>query len=236
MIDPIEDPPEAVVGGAEVGALAHLYRAEVYRSTIWRQRLDMTTNWAVVSTGIAFSVSFANEQASPLPLVLVGLLSAMFLVLEARRYRYFYVWKFRARMIEITNSVPILRGQGAQIPLDMGTALSDDYLRPRHRISGMRAIGRRLRRNYGWLFLIQGVAYYAKIGIHPSDVSTWQEYLYRAHIGPVPGWLALMSGVVFHVGWMVFAYYTWRLDRADKRITADYLDPELASGVAENGY
>jgi len=236
MIDPIEDPPEAVVGGPEVGALAHLYRAEVYRSTIWRQRLDMTTNWAVVSTGIAFSVSFANEQASPLPLVLVGLLSAMFLVLEARRYRYFYVWKFRARMIEITNYVPILRGQGAQIPLDMGTALSDDYLRPRHRISGMRAIGRRLRRNYGWLFLIQGVAYYAKIGIHPNDVSTWQEFLYRAHIGPVPGWLALMSGVAFHLGWMVFAYYTWRLDRADKRITADYLDPELSSGVAENGY
>ncbi|MEM7328687.1 MAG: DUF2270 domain-containing protein [Pseudomonadota bacterium] len=234
MMEPDQDPPEAICGSAEVGALAHLYRAEVYRSTIWRQRLDMTTNWAVVSTGIAFSVSFSNEQASPLPIVLVGLLSAMFLVLEARRYRYFYVWKFRARMIEITNYVPILRGQGAQIPMDKGTALSDDYLRPRHRISSMRAIGRRLRRNYGWLFLIQGVAYYAKIGMHPRDVSTWEEFLYRAHVGPIPGWLALMAGVAFHLSWMVFAYYTWRLDRADKRITADYLDPELASGVADD--
>ena len=86
-MDADQDPPEAICGSAEVGALAHLYRAEVYRSTIWRQRLDMTTNWAVVSTGIAFSVSFANEEASPLPIVLVGLLSAMFLILEARRYR-----------------------------------------------------------------------------------------------------------------------------------------------------
>ena len=98
----------------------------------------------------------------------------------------------------------------------------------------MRAIGRRLRRNYGWLFLIQGVAYYAKIGMHPSDVSSWAEFLHRAHIGPIPGWIALISGVLFHLSWIAFAYYTWRLDRADKRITADYLDPELASGVAEN--
>src|SRR5690349_2788919 len=38
---------------AEVTALAHLYRGEVYRSTIWRTRLDSSTNWAVVTTGIA---------------------------------------------------------------------------------------------------------------------------------------------------------------------------------------
>ncbi|MGB2073790.1 MAG: DUF2270 domain-containing protein, partial [Henriciella sp.] len=33
------------LGSSEAGALAHLYRAEVYRSTTWRQRLDATTNW-----------------------------------------------------------------------------------------------------------------------------------------------------------------------------------------------
>ncbi|MGB8892761.1 MAG: DUF2270 domain-containing protein, partial [Pseudolabrys sp.] len=36
---------------AEIGALAHLYRGEVYRSTVWRTRLDSSTNWAVVTTG-----------------------------------------------------------------------------------------------------------------------------------------------------------------------------------------
>ena len=35
-------------GPAELGALARLYRGEVYRSTVWRTRLDATTNWAVV--------------------------------------------------------------------------------------------------------------------------------------------------------------------------------------------
>lgn len=222
------DPIEPICGSAEAGALAHLYRAEVYRSTIWRQRLDMTTNWAVVSTGIALSVAFATEDASPLPIVLVGMLTVMFLILEARRYRYFSVWKFRARLLELAVYVPILQGKGISIPQDKGSPLSDDYQRPQHRISGLRAMGRRLRRNYGWIFAIQGLAYFAKIAIHPNDAQTWSEFVYRAHIGQVPGWLALLSGAVFHLIWISIAIYTWRQEKADKRIMADYLDPDLS--------
>ncbi len=226
MIDSDGDPLDAHASPAEIGALAHLYRAEVFRSTAWRQRLDMTTNWAVVSTGIALSVSFASESASPLPIVLVGLLSIMFLILEARRYRYFSVWKFRARMLEIANFVPMLRGEGARIALDRGTALSDDYIRPRHRITAIRALGRRIRSNYGWIFIIQGIAYLAKIAIHPSDVTSWGQFLERTHIGPLPGWMALIAGAMFHVGWISIAAYTWRQEKADKGIMADYLHPE----------
>ena len=40
---------------AEIGALAHLYRSEVYRCSVWRTRLDTTTNWAVVTLGVALS-------------------------------------------------------------------------------------------------------------------------------------------------------------------------------------
>ena len=222
------DQIEPICGSAEAGALAHLYRAEVYRSTIWRQRLDMTTNWAVVSTGIALSVAFATEDASPLPIVLVGMLTVMFLILEARRYRYFSVWKFRARLLELAVYVPILQGKGISIPQDKGSPLSDDYQRPQHRISGLRAMGRRLRRNYGWIFAIQGLAYFAKIAIHPNDAQTWGEFVYRAHIGQVPGWLALLSGAVFHLIWISSAIYTWRQEKADKRIMADDLDPDLS--------
>lgn len=227
MMDPDSDPVEPIVGPAEIGALAHLYRAEVYRSTTWRQRLDMTTNWAVVSTGIALSVSFASESSSPLPIVLVGMLTVMFLLLEARRYRYFSVWKFRARMLEITNFVPMLRGQGATIPQDRGTALSDDYLRPRHRISTLRALGRRIRRNYGWIFMIQGIAYFAKIAIHPTDAKTWEEFVDRAHVGQIPGWVCLVIGICCHLVWIVLAIYTKRLEDRDRSVTSDYLQPEL---------
>ncbi|MEO0466677.1 MAG: DUF2270 domain-containing protein [Pseudomonadota bacterium] len=218
------DPPEAICGSKEVGAIAHLYRGEVYRSTIWRQRLDQTTNWAVVSTGIALSIVFASEGASPLPIVLVGFLCIMFLMLEARRYRFFYVWRFRARVLEIAFYVPMLRGEGARIPLDRGTALSDDYESPKYRISMARAIGRRLRRNFGWIFALQGAAYLAKIAVHPYDVPSLDIFIHRAHIGPIPGWVTLGAGLVFQMGWMGFAWWTWRQEQLDRTKMADFLD------------
>ncbi|MEL6323336.1 MAG: DUF2270 domain-containing protein [Pseudomonadota bacterium] len=229
MVDD-EDPPAAIAGSKEIGALAHLYRAEVYRSTVWRQRLDQTTSWAVVSTGIGLSISFASSQASAFPIVLVGLLCVVFLMLEARRYRFFYVWRFRARVLEIAFYVPILRGEGANIPLDRGSALSDDYEKPQYRISMLRAIGRRLRRNYGWLFTILGAAYFAKIAIHPDETDNLAVLVERAHIGPVPGWLALLVGTVFHLGWIAIAYISWRQDNIDTTKMADFLESKK-SGV-----
>ena len=89
-----------VFDAATIGALAHHYRGEVYRSTIWRTRLDNTTNWAVVILGIALSVTFSSREASPLPLLLAGVLSIVFLIFEARRYRYFNVWRARAHWLE----------------------------------------------------------------------------------------------------------------------------------------
>ncbi len=49
---------------AEMSALAHLYRGEVYRSTIWRTRLDTTTNWSVVTLRLAlhFQLHFRLRQ------------------------------------------------------------------------------------------------------------------------------------------------------------------------------
>ena len=77
-----ETPPGGTgnkLDSSEIGALAHLYRGEVYRSTIWRTRLDNTTNWSVVTLGIALSISFSSPNASPLPLVLVGILILFFM-------------------------------------------------------------------------------------------------------------------------------------------------------------
>src|SRR5215831_14000769 len=36
---------------AEIGALAHLYRGEVYRSTVWRTRLDSSTDRLATRAG-----------------------------------------------------------------------------------------------------------------------------------------------------------------------------------------
>ncbi|MEM5518741.1 DUF2270 domain-containing protein [Henriciella sp. AS95] len=224
MDDSVSDTTPPIAGSKEIGALAHLYRAEVYRSTIWRQRLDMTTNWAVVSTGIALSVSFSSATASPLPIPLVGMLTIMFLFLEARRYRYFAVWKFRARMMELAVMVPILQGKGADIPLDRGTALSDDYVRPRHRISLPRALGQRLRRNYLWVFIIQYASYIAKLWIHPIEAVGVDQMFQRAHIGPAPGQLTLALGTLLLMSFIALTLWTWRAEKRDKTKMSDYLE------------
>src|SRR5882762_9353160 len=140
---------------ADITALSHLYRGELYRSTVWRTRLDTTTNWAVLTTGIALSLTFSSESASPLPLVLVGLLVAVFLYIEARRYRFFDFWRVRAHILETQFFGPILLRQGVQFDNGWNEILYQDYRMPRLHITFLDALGRRLRKNYAWIFAIQ---------------------------------------------------------------------------------
>lgn len=207
---PAAEPP---FDAAEIGAIAHLYRGEIYRSTIWRTRLDNTTNWAVVTTGIALSLTFSGPEAAPLPMVLVGVLVLVFLLFEARRYRYFNVWRARARLLETDFYAPLLNGRGVQMETGWADLLARDYREPEHHISFARAIGRRLRRNYGWILGIQVLAYYSKLAIHPTPVASFAELVDRAAIGPLPGWIVMLCGVAFHGGWIAFALATWELER-----------------------
>jgi uncharacterized membrane protein len=198
---------------AEIGALAHLYRAEVYRSTVWRTRLDSSTNWAVVTTGIALSATYSSTQASPLPMVLVGLLVSVFLMFEARRYRYFNVWHVRARLLETDFYAPMLGGLGARRGHGWTELLANDYRHPRYHLSRSRAIGRRLRRTYGWIFAIQAIAYYGKLAIHPAPLNTLADIWERAAIGPIPGGAVVAAGILFHSSCLLFALATLRLER-----------------------
>ena len=210
-------PAQPVFSAADIGALAHLYRGELYRSTVWRTRLDATTNWAVVATGIALSVTFSSASASPLPLALVGLLVAVFLCIEARRYRFFDFWRMRAHVLEIQFFGPILRGQGVRIDNGWNEILYQDYNRPNLHISFVEAAGRRLRRNYGWIFTIQVVAYVGKLLIHPVPIESVAELWQRAAIGPIPGQLVLLAGLCFHGTWATIPWRTLRSRRGGDR-------------------
>ena len=168
----------------------------------------------MVTLGIALSVTFSSQQASPLPLLLAGVLCIIFLIFEARRYRYFNVWRARARWMEKNFYAPMLRGEGLGPDADWPQVLARDYVEPRHHITFARAIGRRLRRNYIWILGIQTLAYYGKIAIHPVPVSSLSELVQRASVGPIPGELMLLAGIVFIGGWISFAMVTLFLDRA----------------------
>jgi uncharacterized membrane protein len=202
---------------AEITALSHLYRGELYRSTVWRTRLDTTTNWAVLTTGIALSLTFSSETASPLPLVLVGLLVTTFLSIEARRYRFFDFWRMRAHVLEVHFFGPILDGSGVRFDNGWNEILYQDYQRPNLHITYAEAVGRRLRNNYCWIFAIQVTAYIGKLLIHPVPVTSLEEFWMRAAIGPIPGQLVLLAGLLFHATWMTVAIVTYRSRRGAGR-------------------
>lgn len=193
---------------AEIGALAHLYRGEVYRSTIWRTRLDTTTNWAVVTLGVALSISFASPEASALPLLLVGVLIALFMVLEARRYRYFNVWRARSRWLETHFYAPMLEDGDLHCEENWQKTLANDYWKPQYHISFLVALGRRVRRNYMWILAIQYMAYWGKLIVHPTKVENLHDILARAAVGPLPGWLVLLTGLVYLAGLFTLAQFT----------------------------
>ncbi len=199
---------------AEIGALAHLYRGEIYRSTVWRTRLDTTTNWAVVTLGVALSITFSSPEASPMPLLLVGILIILFLSLEARRYRYFSVWRSRARWLERHFYVPMLIDGDLHTEEAWHLVLAEDYGNPKHCVSYPIAIARRVRSNYLWILLIQFTAYLSKLMVHPVPADNVAEFVQRADIGPLPGELVLMIGAVYTVCWISLAVWIGRRDAA----------------------
>lgn len=204
---------------AEIGALAHLYRAEVYRSTIWRTRLDTTTNWAVVTLGVALSITFASPGASAMPLLIVGVLIVLFVALEARRYRYFNVWRARSRWLEKHFYAPMLADGDLHTEEDWQGVLANDYLHPAYHIDFVTALARRVRRNYLWILAIQSLAYVGKLVIHPIPVQSFAGFVNRAAIGPVPGAVVLLLGAVYCGTAAGLAYWVAHADarRAKRR-------------------
>lgn len=80
--------------------IAHLYRGEMNRLTVYRQRLDITTNWAITLES-AILVIYIDRRVEFyfifFPLIILLFLS----FLEARRYRYFFTSAKRVQYLEI---------------------------------------------------------------------------------------------------------------------------------------
>jgi uncharacterized membrane protein len=57
------------------------------------------------------------------------------------------------------------------------------------------------------------VAYYGKLAIHPDAVTSWHDFVSRAAIGPLPGTVVVLMGLVFHGAWVVVAIVTLRIEQ-----------------------
>jgi len=138
--------------GEYITALAHFYRAEMYRSMVWRTRLDTSTNWAIIST-VAILTSSLNNPAYATEALMLGMfVNVVFLVIEARRFRFFDVWRARVRMMEENFYGGILRRDQTSIDQEWGSQVADDLLCPRFHLTRIQAFRARLMRNFRFIF------------------------------------------------------------------------------------
>jgi uncharacterized membrane protein len=202
-------------------AMVHLFRAEIARANVWRQRLDTTTNWAVVTSAAALSIAFGQEQVHYAVILLNILLVTLFWLTEARRYRYYEVWSTRVRLMETDFFAAMLVPPFAPDP-DWAESLAENLLHPHFPISNWEALGRRLRRNYAYLFVIMGMAALGKLWIHPVPAQSAADILERAAFWFIPGWLFLLLGTLFYVFLFLVAFLTAGMHAASGEVLPRY--------------
>ena len=134
-------------------------------------------------------------------------------MLESRRYRYFNVWRARARWLEKHLFAPMLKDGDLHMERGWQNVLAEDYWRPHYHIGFMTAVGRRIRRNYLWILLIQTVSYIGKLIVHPVPLDTVDQFWRRADVGPIPGELVAAAGVVYIGVWLGIALWSEWNDR-----------------------
>ncbi|WP_225429797.1 DUF2270 domain-containing protein [Deinococcus detaillensis] len=187
----------------EANALIHLYRAEVGKMTAYRQRLDMTTNWSVVTTAGLASFALGDDNNSHVVFLFAMLMNYFFLHLEARRFRTFEISHHRTRIMERFFYPAML---GDKVDPNWHQLLLGELAKPRSPMNRWDSLGWRLRRNYLWIYVGILIAWIAKLDTVRSkqQIFTPISLIDAAHIGTFPGW-----GVWVLVG--VFYAYLLRL-------------------------
>ena len=181
-------------------ALAHLYRGEIHRMTLWRERLDRTTNWAVLVMAGVLTWAFGSA-ANPHYVILIGNAAVgLFLVVEARRFRAYDIWRSRVRYLQRHVWAPGLDPATALDDEDWRRRLADDYRQPTVKITAEEAIAHRLRRVYLPLFGILNGAWF--IRVTAFDPGTWPE---SAAVGVIPGGVVTLLVGLLMLGSVVVA-------------------------------
>lgn len=184
--------------GEYITAMSHFYRGEIYRSNVWRQRLDQTSNWAVVTSAAIMTFSFSGAEHTHLLLVLSNFIVLGFLYIEARRFRYFSVYRARVRMLEENYILPIVTRNLFSPKEDWRELVAMDLDVPKFKNTLLEAVSLRIRYNYYWIFSTLALAWLLKVWIHPDPANTWGELLGHMSEGPVPWWVVLaVNGLFF---------------------------------------
>jgi len=198
-----------------ITAVMHYYRGEIARMMSWRDRLDRTTNWAIGALAAMLSISLASVEAHHSVLLFAMLLIYVLLVIEARRYRFFHVYRARVLLLEREYFAVLFAPDAAGTRIGLAT-LGEALREPRFTVSMLQAMSRRLRRNYCWIFLLVLLAWLVKTTSAMADgrahlVRTMHEFLDNAAIAAIPG-AVVVAGVALLYAWLVFVMARFSID------------------------
>jgi hypothetical protein len=163
------------------------------------------------------------------------LLVTIFLIMETRRYRYYELWASRVRLME-TDFFAAMLVPPFHPAADWAESLAENLLTPHFPISHWEAFGRRLRRNYLWIYTVIGLAWLGNLWLLPQQAADYHQALARASIGSLPGaWTVSLVGLFFAVMVLVAAA-TSRLQRAPGEVLPRYeqgkrVDVDKSSGA-----
>jgi uncharacterized membrane protein len=173
-----------------VNAMSHFYRGEMGRIMVWRQRLDITTNWAISSSTAIITIAFSYREVPHIIFFFNLAIVWGMLWIEARRYRFYDAFRARIRMLEAHFLVPMVMENRDMLQGEWKKLVCEDLILPCFKISKLEAIGRRLKRNYVFIFILIMVAWVTKIFLHAGAPVDSVPSFYRAlRVGHIPSWL-----------------------------------------------
>ena len=128
--------------------------------------------------------------------------------IEARSLSFYDAFRARVRMLEAHFLVPMVMENREMLQGEWKKLVCEDLILPSFKISKLEAVGRRLKRNYVFIFILIMVAWVTKIFLH-ATMTRRAGVLSGAAGRNMPSWivafifvgtLASVIGITIYVG------------------------------------
>ena len=186
-------------------SLTHLYRGEMGKMTLYRIRLDTTTNWAIVTSAGLATFALGNPSVRHDVFLFGMFLTWVFLTIESRRFLHYELAHERVRIMERYFYGDLI---GEPVPSDWRQQIVDSLQSARSDLGLWEAYGWRLRRNYLWLYLALVLVWLMKLHYAEGAERTLAAMTERAAAGPIPGIVVFGLVGAFYLGLVILTGIT----------------------------
>lgn len=170
-----------------VNAMIHFYRGELSRIMIWRQRLDVTSTWAITSSTTIITVAFSVREIPHIVFFFNLALVWIMLWVESRRYRFYDAFRGRVRMLESHFLMPMVAQSEKLLEGGWRHLVCEDLVLPCFKMGRIEAVCRRLKRNYIYIFCIILIAWTLKVLMHAKrGIYSFTDFLAALRVAGLP--------------------------------------------------